>query len=336
MALIRVLCSGALTISGSGRTAAARAAVGAVTGGSSSSSGSAAAAVKAAAALLSLVFDASDPSVQQQQKQHAATAATAAGGSSGSAAAAAAKGLGTAAAGGGGSPTKPQAAGRPGSGAAAAPLRDSSLPPSMPGIGSGPLSAPAAAGGAAAAAVDGTTTPPSALLPAVVTDHTSGLAVLRTWSRECLFCLLRTALFCSFPGEGRAFVSYHAGKFSVCGLLIRGEAAGRVALTVAVFVALTVAIPRAHSCLCLLACLTTTRDPTSPAPLHFTTPPHPCLSHTQCLRTSLASGSSWWAEQHPRSRAFGQQCLQGPGRRSGSRSAGCCCCWRARRKQTER
>jgi hypothetical protein len=26
---------------------------------------------------------------------------------------------------------------------------------------------------------------PAALLPAVVTDHTSGLAVLRTWSSKC-------------------------------------------------------------------------------------------------------------------------------------------------------
>jgi hypothetical protein len=77
---------------------------------------------------------------------------------------------------GGGSPTKPSL-GR-GTGA---PLRHASLPPSMAGIGSGPVAS-------AAGAVDGTTTPPTALLPDVVTDHASGLAILRTWScKSCTY-----------------------------------------------------------------------------------------------------------------------------------------------------
>lgn len=194
MALIRVLSSGALTLSGSGRTAAARAAIPspgpASSGGSNAAAPPSAAAVKAAAALLSLVVDASDPSMQQAA---AAAVLPAAGGSSGSSVAA--KGLGTAPAhpqpaaaggvgrgvtnqglgGGGGSPTKPPAAGGARA-AGASPIRHSSLPPTLAGIGSGPASA--------AGAVDGTTTPPTALLPDVVMDHTSGLAVLRTWSCE--------------------------------------------------------------------------------------------------------------------------------------------------------
>ena len=173
MALIRVLSSGALTISGSGRTAAARAAL---TRGPTPPPP--AAAVKEAAGLLSLVVEASDPSAQQA----AAAAVAAAGGSSGSNVAAV--GLGTAPAHPNLAPgARPSGAGSPmrggpggsfkGGGAAGGVFRHASLPSGV------------TAAAATAAAVDGTTTPPNAMLPDVVTDHTSGLAVLRTWSCEC-------------------------------------------------------------------------------------------------------------------------------------------------------
>jgi hypothetical protein len=148
--------------------------------------------VREAAALLAHVVDASDPATAAAA---AAVAVKAGGGSSGSSVAAA--GLGTAPAhpgggpgggkqgvGGGGSPTKPPAAAAAG---VRLPLRHSSLPSHAGLSGSSPRSngSYGSRASAAAAAVDGTVTPPAALLPDVVTDHTSGLAVLRTWSCEC-------------------------------------------------------------------------------------------------------------------------------------------------------
>lgn len=162
MALIRALSHGAVAITGSSRTSAARAFVLGADGGEGAAAPSAAT-VQEAAALLSLVVNASDPSAQQAAAAAAVSASRSPGGPVSTAA-----GLGTAPA--------EAAAFKAGSGGA--PLRHLSLP-----SGNG-----AAVNGAgknqAGAMADGTRTPPHALLPDIVMDHTSGLAVLRTWSSE--------------------------------------------------------------------------------------------------------------------------------------------------------
>jgi hypothetical protein len=164
MALIRTLSRGALSISGSGKTATARAAV-----GTAATITASAAVVKEAADLLLHVVEASDPVLLA-----AGMAGPAAGGSSSaSGTVVASAGLGT----------------HSGASTPAAKLNSTS---SRSLLRQGSVKHSTAHDGTTTAnwnssAADGSMDAlqrPSALLPAVVMDHTSGLAVLRTWSRE--------------------------------------------------------------------------------------------------------------------------------------------------------
>lgn len=161
MALIRTLSHGAIAVTGSGRTAAARV----VVGGAAATPP--AIVIREAADLLARVVDASD------QRLLAAPA----GAGSSAAVSRSTSGLGTA-------PAHPSA-----------PPSASNSSKQLQATASGKqrhdgTSVTAAAAGPSTAALDacgGSTllSPrPAALLPSVVTDHTSGLAVLRTWSSK--------------------------------------------------------------------------------------------------------------------------------------------------------
>lgn len=184
LALLRALSRGALAITGSGRGAAARV----VLGGAGAAATPPAAVIRQAADLLGLVVDASDP---------ATLPAAAAGQGTGSAAAAAGAGSLTP-----GVQRTGSASGGSGtfvvSGLGTAPAHPPLQQPAAAGgklrhQGSGGRSAAAAAGppqqqqqqdgGAGSVGINPLEQPVS-LLPSVVTDHTSGLAVLRTWSSE--------------------------------------------------------------------------------------------------------------------------------------------------------
>eukprot|EP00775_Hariotina_reticulata_P001957 gene1957-2284_t len=165
MALIRTLSRGALSISGSGKTATARAAVGSAANITPSAS-----VVKEAADLLLHVVEASDPVLLAAGM----AGPTAGSGTTGSGTSAAPAGLGTA-------PLH--------SSMQAAKLASTS---SRRLVSQGSMKQPSINGGRAAANTpppveDGTMDAlqrPAALLPAVIMDHTSGLAVLRTWSLQ--------------------------------------------------------------------------------------------------------------------------------------------------------
>lgn len=179
LALVRALAHGALTISGSGRAAAARVAVGPAGAPS-------AALIRDAAHLLGLVVDASDPA-NMPAAAGGSGAQPAAGGagaltrtiSSTGSGGISVSGLGTAPA----HPTPAPAAsskhkkqpsgGKPAASGAAAGHQDSLTQPGSGLLGDSGLLSPSDSMGR-----------PVALMPAVVTDHTSGLAVLRTWSCE--------------------------------------------------------------------------------------------------------------------------------------------------------
>lgn len=159
MALIRTLAHGAIAISGSGRAAVARVAVGGAAGTP------AAAVIREAAELLARVAEASEAAASQPAPAVAGSSAVLSR---------AVSGLGTAPAHPSGPPTANNSSKQ---------LQTSASVKQRQQQQDGVAAATGGAG-AGTQSAEMISPRPAALLPAVVTDHTSGLAVLRTWSSK--------------------------------------------------------------------------------------------------------------------------------------------------------